>query len=456
MADSKKKGKRTFISLSSSSEEEDELETEEEEEEEDYDDDHYENNSFSSSSGNETEEEEEEEKEEEGNESDDNGRTENDETLCNRVIDLLKEGGKLESLSLRQCKAYLRNHGLRITGTKAVCQQRILEHWKIKDGNAEALYPRSSFFINCTGDVCKGDVVLFEQKVYEKFNKVTRHGRLLGRRTVAGKVVKESYGKAKQQHTFTELFRPLMTLSASSMFFMQKVEVLWSKGIKKLPSLFPLLVKGRNLYKLKAYRQRWSDEAERRNVLAEKHRRGKAARLVKAMKKSKKKWTKDVGTKHQKHLHHSQPSKKRKATEQEKGKIVNAQGKASIPRRANMSKNYQATSLVGQVKKKQNSRLRVSNSSYSHRKPVHFTENKGATCHSYAGPVLNPYKSQHRNAPLHFASYDMGSTSTMVRSLPFRPYVDEWTVPASQYQGFNFNNHSYTHHANSNPGFCHK
>lgn len=46
-----------------------------------------------------------------------------------------------------------------------------------------------------------------------------------------------------------------MTLSASSMFFMQKVEVLWSKGIKKLPSLFPLLVKGRNLYKLKAYRQ---------------------------------------------------------------------------------------------------------------------------------------------------------------------------------------------------------
>ncbi|XP_021300748.1 zinc finger CCCH domain-containing protein 62 isoform X2 [Herrania umbratica] len=448
MAGSRGKGKRTFISLSSSSEEEDELETEEEEEEEDDDDDDdYENNSFSSSSGDETEEEGEEE--EEGNESDDNDRTENDETLCNRVIALLKEGGELESLSLRQCKAYLRNHGLRITGTKAVCQQRILEHWKIKDGNAEALYPRSSFFINCTGDVCKGDIVLFEQKVYEKFNKLTRQGRPLGRRTVAGKVVKESYGKAKQQHTFT-------------------VEVLWCKGIKKLPSLFPLLVKGRNLYKLKTYRQRWSDEAERRNVLAEKHRRGKAARLVKAMKKSNKKWTKDAGTKQQKHLHHSQPLKKRKATEQEKGKIVNAQGKASIPRRANMSKNYQATSLVGQVKKKQNSRLRVSKSSYSHRKPVSFTENKGATCHSYGGPVPNPYRSQtkcqhrnatkcqHRNAPLHFASYDMGSTSTMVRSLPFRPYVDEWTVPASQYQGFNFNNHSYTHHANSNPRFCHK
>ncbi|XP_028070810.1 splicing factor YJU2-like isoform X1 [Camellia sinensis] len=64
---------------------------------------------------------------------------------------------------------------------------------RIKDGNAETLYPRSSFAINCTGDVCKGDVVLFTQKVYKKF----------GKRTIAGRVVKESYGAAKQQHTFT-------------------------------------------------------------------------------------------------------------------------------------------------------------------------------------------------------------------------------------------------------------
>ncbi|KAI7980363.1 Zinc finger CCCH domain-containing protein 62 [Camellia lanceoleosa] len=65
----------------------------------------------------------------------------------------------------------------------------------IKDGNAETLYPRSSFAINCTGkgDVCKEDVVLFTQKVYKKF----------GKRTIAGRVVKEIYGSAKQQHTFT-------------------------------------------------------------------------------------------------------------------------------------------------------------------------------------------------------------------------------------------------------------
>ncbi|TYI50069.1 hypothetical protein E1A91_D12G076900v1 [Gossypium mustelinum] len=325
MSDKKGKAKPTLISLSSS-EEEDETE------EEDGDDDDYEDKSFSSSSGDETEEEEEEEEE---NDSDDNDRTDNDDSLCNGVITLLKEGGDLESLSLKQLKAYLRNHGLRITGTKAVCQQRILEHWRIKDGRAEALYPRSSFFINCTGDVCKGDVVLFTQKVYKKFNKMTRRGKLLGKRTIAGRVVKESYGKAKQQHTFT-------------------VEVLWSKGSKKLPPLFPLLVKGRNLYKLKTYRQHWSDEAERKHVLAEKHKRGNAARLVKAMKRTRK-WSTDVGTKCQKHSHQSRPSKKRKTTEPDRGKINNPRRKTPIPRCPSMGNNYQVSSPVGKVKKKQNS-----------------------------------------------------------------------------------------------------
>ncbi|XVE82754.1 hypothetical protein DITRI_Ditri16bG0031300 [Diplodiscus trichospermus] len=434
MADLKGKAKRSLISLSSS-EEDDEPETEEEEEEEEDDD-----ISFSGSSGDETEEEEEEE-ETEGKNSEDNYRTENDESLCNRVIALLKEGSESESLSLKECKAYLRNHGLRITGTKAVCQQRILEHWRIKDGKGEAFYPISSFFINCTGDVCNGDVILFTQKVYEKFDKVTRCGRLLGRRTIAGRVVKESYGKAKQQHTFT-------------------VEVLWSKGRKKLLPLFPLLVKGRNLYKLKTYRQLWDDEAERRNVLAEKHRRGRAARLVKAMKEMRRKWSSDVGTKRQKHLHHSRPSKKRKAIEPEKGKIVNARAKGSIPRCANMSNNYQATSLVRQVKKKPNSSLRPSNSCYSHRRPLDLAKDVGADHHSYAGPVLNPYQSQttfyHRSASSQFVSGYVGSTSAEVRPLPFRPDIDASTVPASQYLGFRFNHHKYTHYTSSNPGFGHK
>uniref|UniRef100_A0A7C9AH00 Uncharacterized protein n=1 Tax=Opuntia streptacantha TaxID=393608 RepID=A0A7C9AH00_OPUST len=199
-----------------------------------------------------------------------------DDSLCDRVIQFLQEKKNLHELSLKACKAYLRKHGLRVSGNKAVCVKRMQEHWRIKDGKAEILYPRSSFVINCTGDVCKGDVVLFTQKVYGSFDKVTRNGKLLGHRTVAGRVVKESYGAAKQQHTFT-------------------VEVLWSKGMKKLPALFPLLVKGRNLYRLKTYRQPWKNEAARRKVLAEKHRRGTVARTERA--KRKKAWSTCKGVK---------------------------------------------------------------------------------------------------------------------------------------------------------------
>lgn len=40
------------------------------------------------------------------------------------------EGGDLNGLRLDECKAYLRKHGLRITGSKSVCIQRIHEHMK--------------------------------------------------------------------------------------------------------------------------------------------------------------------------------------------------------------------------------------------------------------------------------------------------------------------------------------
>ncbi|XP_010926369.1 uncharacterized protein [Elaeis guineensis] len=274
-----KKGKRAIISISSSSSEEESeaQEDDSEEEEEDEESEEGEEESLSEDVGGSTEEEEdgddadyddEEEEEEEEEEDDDamDGKP-TDEELCNKVIDLLRRNKSLDILKLEECKAYLRKHGLRLSGTKATCIERILEHWRIKDGNGEKLYPRSSFVFNCTGDVCKGDVILFKQRVYEKFDKVTRGASIIGSRTIAGSVVKESYGAAKQQHTFT-------------------VEVLWSKGVKALPPLFPLLVKGRNLYRLKTFRQRWGNEAERSKVLAEKHRRGAAARHARAIVKA--------------------------------------------------------------------------------------------------------------------------------------------------------------------------
>ena len=58
-----------------------------------------------------------------------------------------------------------------------------------------------------------------------RFDKVTRHGGLIGKRTVAGRVVKESYGASKQQHTFT-----VRLLFCSSIHFLQS------------PYMFPTLV----------------------------------------------------------------------------------------------------------------------------------------------------------------------------------------------------------------------
>lgn len=171
------------------------------------------------------------------------------------------KAGQIEKLKVEQCKIYLRKHSLRLTGSKDTLIQRIKEHTDILDGRGEEKYPPSSFVLNCKGDACTGDVVMFEQNVYEMFSIVSRSatGPPCGTRIVAGRIVKESYGAKKQQHTFT-------------------VEVLWSKGEKPLPPLHPLLIKGRNLYRLKTLRQKWDDEAERQKNLSEKHARGSVAR----------------------------------------------------------------------------------------------------------------------------------------------------------------------------------
>ncbi|KAM5579603.1 zinc finger CCCH domain-containing protein 62 [Rosa sericea] len=168
---------------------------------------------------------------------------------------------QIGKLKVEQCKLYLRKNGLRLTGNKDTLIQRIKEHLEILNRGGEKKYPASSFVLNCKGDACTGDVVMFEQNVYEMFDIASRSGRgpPCGTRIVAGRIVKESYGAAKQQHTFT-------------------IEVLWSKGVKPLPPLHPLLIKGRNLYRLKTLRQRWEDEGERQKALMEKHSRGSLAR----------------------------------------------------------------------------------------------------------------------------------------------------------------------------------
>ncbi|CAN6206105.1 unnamed protein product [Urochloa humidicola] len=188
------------------------------------------------------------------------------EAACNKIAGLLCSGRSLKGIKLVECKAYLKKNGLSQSGDVAACLDRILLHWRFKGGDPERIYPRSSFSINCKGDVCKGDAVLFKQKVYEKSGK--RHANCIGKRIVAGKVIKESYGKEKQQHTFT-------------------IQVFWSKGAGKLPPLHILLVKGRNLYRMMTFRQPWENEAERLTVLEEKHSRGNDARRVRALNRPK-------------------------------------------------------------------------------------------------------------------------------------------------------------------------
>ncbi|KAI9119685.1 hypothetical protein K1719_009074 [Acacia pycnantha] len=186
---------------------------------------------------------------------------ENDEKSFEKVQKII-EAKEWEKLKIPECKLYLRKNGLRLTGNKDTLIQRIREHLEIINGGGERKYPPSSFVQNCKGDACTGDVVLFEQNVYEMFSVVSRSasGSPCGKRIVAGRIVKESYGAAKQQHTFT-------------------IEVLWSKGEKPLSPLYPLLIKGRNLYRLKTLRQRWDDEGKRQKILVEKHSRGNVARV---------------------------------------------------------------------------------------------------------------------------------------------------------------------------------
>ncbi|KAF5202935.1 Pentatricopeptide repeat-containing protein [Thalictrum thalictroides] len=322
---------------------------------------------------------------------DDHGK--NSKPPYDRIVQLLKGGHDLEPLSLEECKVYLRKHGLRITGTKAVCIQRIQEHWRIKDGNGEKLYPRSSLCINCTGDVCKGDVVLFTQRVFTKFDKVTRSGNLVGKRTVAGRVVKESYGAAKQQHTFT-------------------VEVLWSKGVKKLPPLSPVLVKGRNLYKMKTFRQRWDNEAERLKVLAEKHKRGAAARELRARKRA---CFESKGSKCRRHSNHTGRAPKRLRNEEpglttrsERGKHENSREKAPLMKQPKPKKDDKHVAQKISAERLRSTQCNRNRDTFIHPRSLH-----GHQLRSHPTNVVSELPGS--RVVSRFSSYDVGSAPIDMR-----------------------------------------
>ena len=107
--------------------------------------------------------------------------------------------------------------------------------------------------IDCTGDVCVGDEIVFAEA---SFTGSYRKPKFSHYEMVIGTVVNDSYGAAKQQHTFT----------------IEKEN--GSKTCRK----------GRNVYRILTLRKE-RDAAERDAVLEEKHARGDAARSAREVRR---------------------------------------------------------------------------------------------------------------------------------------------------------------------------
>lgn len=119
------------------------------------------------------------------------------------------------------------------------------------------------FTVDCTGDVVAGDEIEFIEAV---FGGSHRKPKYLGERKIRAKVLRDSYGEAKQQHTFT-------------------LEILGSEGYDALPAGKTTTRKGRNVYRNGTMRKPWNDETARTAAADEKHRRGEHARAGRVTRK---------------------------------------------------------------------------------------------------------------------------------------------------------------------------
>ena len=115
---------------------------------------------------------------------------------------------------------------------------------------------RKPVWIPATGDVVAGDEIRFTESVWAGSHRKPIY---CGDRFVRGDVLRESYGAAKQQHTFSILVRE-------------------SSGVSALEPGAKIRRKGRNVYKGRPSRLQWADESDRDAVAAEQHARGAAAR----------------------------------------------------------------------------------------------------------------------------------------------------------------------------------
>ena len=119
---------------------------------------------------------------------------------------------------------------------------------------------RKKYPVDTTGNVVVGDTIVFREGVFTGSHRNAKHK---GDRIIEAKVVRDSYGKSKQQHTFS-------------------LKVIRSSGTDPVGKGKTIRRKGRNVYRNGTYRQRWSNEAARKEALEEKYSRGDAARAERA------------------------------------------------------------------------------------------------------------------------------------------------------------------------------
>lgn len=116
-------------------------------------------------------------------------------------------------------------------------------------------YKGDSEYSEKISSVVEGDEIRFERAVFTGHFKRAKFSHF---ELITGKVVAESYGAEKQQHTFTIL----------------------------LDNGYILRIKGRNLYKNGVWMKPRTDIEERCNAVREKHERGEIARAVREQRKA--------------------------------------------------------------------------------------------------------------------------------------------------------------------------
>jgi len=114
-----------------------------------------------------------------------------------------------------------------------------------------------------TDSVVAGDVIKYTEGVFGGSWRRPSH---VGDRVVVARVLRESYGEGKQQHTFS-------------------LEVVESTGCEPIDKGKVIRRKGRNIYRNGVERLKWEDEQLRQGVADEKHSRGDKARAARAYRK---------------------------------------------------------------------------------------------------------------------------------------------------------------------------